>query len=170
MDFDTVDLQRGSNIIYTVRRWARDARPFVSIVHLAFTGTYRDGSSGAPDAHYIRGIITIVDGAWRPSATIIDFSALTYKWGDEMRKLLPPADHENAVVVGDGCRRAISTIRWGMNTKRDITEISNFFDNFHDACRYVAERQVEKWNEIVLHSDYLDETDTIALVDLGFGV
>ncbi|MCA9075827.1 MAG: hypothetical protein KDA93_12390 [Planctomycetaceae bacterium] len=167
MNFDTVDLQRSGDVTYTVRRWARDARPFISIIHLAFAGTYRDGSSGAPDAHYIHGIASITDGAWRPCAVILDFSSLSYEWGDEMSLVLPPDDAENAVVVSDKCRRAISTIRFGINTDRDITELSNFFDNFDDARKYVAERQVTDWNDSVKRSTPFDETELITLADMG---
>ena len=90
-----------------------------------------------------------------------------YQWGDEMLMLLP-ADKDNAVVVGEKCRRAISTMRWGVKTKRDITELPNFFDDFDEACRYVAQRRAERWNQSVKHSDYLVEADLITLADFGF--
>ncbi len=167
MNFDSIELERGSDITYTIRRWARETRPFFSIVHLAFTGTYRDGSAGAPDAHFIRGITSIVNGAWRPSAVILDFSEMTYEWGDEMAMLLPPVDDDTAVVVSDKCRQAISTIHFGIDSSRDITELSNYFTRFDHARRYVAQRLVDHWNENV--NVYLDASEMITLSDLGIG-
>lgn len=167
MNFETVALHRGSDITYAVRRWARDARPFISIVHLAFSGTYRSGSGGAPDAHYMSGILAIVEGAWRPSAIILDFSSLAYEWGDDIETVLPPDGGKNAVIVGDGSRRALSTLNWGVDTTRDITELPNFFDSFDAACKYVAELQVHSWNESVKRSEPADQNELITVADLG---
>ena len=167
MNFDPIDLHHGSNITYTIRRWARETRPFISIVHLAFIGTYRSGSAGAPDAHYMSGILAIVDGVWRPSAIILDLSSLAYEWGDDMEILLPSDGGENAVIVGAGSRRALSTLSWGVDTTHDITELPNFFDSFDAAHRYVAERKVESWTASIDRSNPSEQDELITLADLG---
>ena len=78
MKFDAIDLSKNGNISFSLRRWARNKQPFLSIVHVAFSGDYRSGSSGAPDAHYIDGIVRTVDAVWSPSAMILDLRDLDY--------------------------------------------------------------------------------------------
>ena len=80
MKFEPVDYKRDSNITFTMRRWARKARPYITVVQAVFSGNYRDGSAGAADAHLINGAINTINGAWFPSAMILDFSDLVYEW------------------------------------------------------------------------------------------
>src|SRR5215468_9652310 len=110
MKFAAVDLTKGGNISYSIRRWARDKRPFVSIIHLAFAGDYRSGSGGAPDAHYIGGMTRTVHEVWSPSAMILDLRELSYEWGDEMDLVLQSRINISAILVSPKCEPAISTL------------------------------------------------------------
>src|SRR5262245_36579816 len=113
MKFTAVDLTRGGNISYSIQRWARDKKPFLSVIHLAFAGEYRSGHAGAPDAHYIEGIVRTVHEIWRPSALILDLRELSYEWGDEMDLVLQPPTDISAIVVSPKCEPAISTLCYG---------------------------------------------------------
>jgi hypothetical protein len=168
MKFEPVDYKRDSNITFALRRWARESRPYITVVHVAFSGNYRDGSAGAPDAHHINGVINTISGAWYPSAMIIDFSDLTYEWGDEMSMFIPTPDDTNALVVGDKCRRALTTL-CTREPDGDIANINSVFDNFDDACSYVAKKQVESWNNSIRRSSTFDESELISLEHLGYG-
>ncbi len=82
-------------------------------------------------------------------------------------EILLPEDPRNALVVGNKCRRAMSTLQWGLATDRDITELTNIFDDLDEACRYVARQQVARWNDSIEQSDLLNESDRITLADFG---
>ena len=168
MQFEPVDYKRGSDITFELRRWARNSKPFISVVHVAFTGNYRDGSAGAPDAHLMDGVIKTIKGAWRPSAMIIDFSDLVYDWGDEMDMFIPIEDDTDALVVGDKCRRALTTL-CSCEPDADITDINSVFDNLDEACKYVAEKQVESWNNTICRGAVFDESELISLKHMGYG-
>ncbi|MFO0942544.1 MAG: hypothetical protein U0930_17550 [Pirellulales bacterium] len=165
MEFKSIDPWRGSDITFTAQRWARNSCPYVSIVHLSFEGNYRDGSSGAPDAHYMVGIRSIVQGAWYPSAMILDLSKLSYDWGDEMDLLIPSDGDRDAVIVGDQCSNALATLMFGIDTRKSITDAANYFDNFASALAYVANYQLERWNKSELRLD-LSQAKLLSLEDL----
>ena len=105
-----------------------------------FRGRYRDGSAGAPDAAFIRGLTHTAIEVWRPAAVVLDLSELHYEWGDEMDLLFDVgADQhvKSAIVVGPDCTKAIATLMWGVDTTRPATEAENIFDNLEEAWAYV---------------------------------
>src|SRR6266436_2805770 len=110
MRFEPINLTKDGNINFSLKRWGRDRKPFLSIIHATFSGDYRSGSSGAPDAHHIEGTMRTVHDVWRPSAVVLDIRDLHYEWGDEMALVLEPATKISAILVSPKCEPAISTL------------------------------------------------------------
>jgi hypothetical protein len=101
---------------------------------------YRDGSEGAPDAHFMCGLTEIALEIWRPAALVLDLSELQYDWGDEMDLVLSVGQRQHvpsAVVIGPGCSRAIATLFWGTDTSRLATEAENIFTDLDAAWKHV---------------------------------
>ena len=170
MKFEQIQIHRGSVITFDARFSSRDSVPHISFLHLAFSGRYRPGGEGAPDAHFIMGILKIAEGSWFPSATILDLSNLDYEWGNEMARILGTEQTQRfAIVVGEKCRRALSTLKYGKDTANDITDESNVFDSIDTALRYLAEIQVESWNESERRVGPPEDWTIISLGDLGIG-
>jgi hypothetical protein len=107
-----------------------------------FSGEYRIGSGGKPDARFIAGMTRMAVAIWHPAALVLDLSELRYEWGDDMRDLLPPSEGhmKSAVVVGPGCARAIATLLWGVDTQKAATEADFIFDNVEAAWESVRHR------------------------------
>jgi hypothetical protein len=167
MKFDAIDLTNNGNIRYSLQRWARDKAPFLSIIHLAFSGDYRLGSRGAPDAYYISGLVHTVDAIWHPSAMILDLSTLHYEWGNDMDLVLQPLGEVVAFVVGPKCERAISTLLYGVDTTKSVLEAVHFFDAFEPALKYVRQALVIEWNaKVEKRPPGLGSADLITLDDL----
>lgn len=168
MTFEPIDLTRSSAITHSLRRWARGSKPFLSILHVAFSGKYRDGSGGRPDAYFIRSVVHTAYEIWSPSGIVIDFSDLTYEWGDEMDVAYEsPGDIPTAIIVGPRCVRALSTLRYGLKSERSITEEKDVFRAFPDAIAWLRSRVVEDWNALVRkHPEWSPPSDMIAEKDL----
>lgn len=84
---------------------------------MRYFGTYRDGSAGATDADYILATSTAADKAWHSDTNILDFSELTYRWGDDMERVfslgwdpVTQCKQPLVVVVGDRCRDALKSL------------------------------------------------------------
>ena len=164
---EIVDLSSGSDIRYSLIRWARDSRPFISVLQLSISGAYRDGSAGAPDAHYITGIISTTAGVWRPSAFLVDFTNLTYEWGDEMDLIFEAIDENRAVaVVGEYCRKAMASLSFGLDIPRCMSEHENYFLTLADARNSLVRREVENWNRYVKEGGNMSDADLITEADL----
>ncbi len=118
----------------------KESRHFFDCLVARVNGRYRDGSTGNPDAYFLHGLIKTAVDLWSPKAVIIDFTNFQYDWGDMLELVYDaPESKERAYVVGNACRRAMSTLEFGENTQRDITEHDEFFDSFEDAFRYLKE-------------------------------
>ncbi|QIF01216.1 hypothetical protein [Roseimicrobium sp. ORNL1] len=167
MNFQPVSLAKEGNIEYSLRRWARGERPYLSIVHIAFSGDYRDGSSGAPDAHYIAGVAGILKAVWRPAAMILDLRELRYEWGDEMIIVLKSPSDVHAILVGPKCEPAISSLCCGIASGKSVLERPHFFREFEPAIEFVKEALVEDWNsKLERYKGMLSEEDRITVEDL----
>jgi hypothetical protein len=127
-----------------------------------FSGVYRTGSSGAPDAAFINGMLKAAQEVWNPRKIIIDFSELGYRGGDEMDYFTGPWwDYPCALVVGPKCIDAISTLAFGMNSTHKVTERPHVFDNLEDAWAFVNDKEL--WTR--LKQEY-DERFAQQLADL----
>ena len=106
----------------------------IDILVISFHGAYRDGSAGSPDAGLIKGIVKTGVSVFDPFSLLIDLSDLEYNWGDNLDLSFEEAEPTRTVVlVGEKCRRAMSTLYYGINTEKDIVDNEFFFDNFDKA-------------------------------------
>ncbi|MFO0926306.1 MAG: hypothetical protein U0736_04605 [Gemmataceae bacterium] len=116
---------------------------FTSVLIARFSGDYKDGAAGHPDAVYMAGMLRMGIEMWGPAAVVLDLTDLRYEWGDEMLWLVRPAFHyrKMAIVVGRGCARAIATLMWGVSTNKKATEADFIFDDLEAAWEHVRNRQ-----------------------------
>ena len=113
----------------------RFSRP--EFIYVGFSGEYRSGAEGKPDALYITSTIAALDTAWYSDAFIIDLTSLKYDRGDEMSwlwsigwKPVFRAHRPLAVIVGDQCRAALLTL--------DPDEYNRYaVDSFDDALNSI---------------------------------
>lgn len=106
----------------------------VEILIISFHGNYRNGSWGNPDAGLIKGIITTGLSVFRPFSLLVDFSNFEYNWGDDFDlSFEETASTTTVILVGEKCRRAMSTLTFGLNTEKDVVDNEFFFDNFDKA-------------------------------------
>jgi hypothetical protein len=106
----------------------------IDILVISFHGTYRDGSAGSPDAGLIKGIVKTGLTVFAPFSLLIDFSDLEYNWGDNLDLSFEETGNTTTVVlVSEKCRRAMSTLSFGVDTNKDIVDNEFFFDSFDKA-------------------------------------
>lgn len=106
----------------------------VDLLVITFHGRYRDGSEGRPDAGLIQGVIRTGIAVFDPFKLIIDLSDLEYTLGDNLSLLIDESEWiKTAYVVGDKCRRALSTLYFGAGTTKDIVDNQLYFDSFDRA-------------------------------------
>src|SRR5262245_59877574 len=86
MPLNPVTFENGTDIRYELQLETSGEKPRILV--LSFSGRYRPGHQGAPDASFIRGITQAATGVWRPAALILDFRRLDYVWGDEMEEVI----------------------------------------------------------------------------------
>jgi hypothetical protein len=106
----------------------------IDILIISFNGAYRDGSTGSADAGLISGIVATGVSVFDPFSLLIDFTDLEYNWGDNFNLSFEDANSTSTVIlVGDKCRRGMSTLAYGTGTDKDIVDNDFFFDNFDKA-------------------------------------
>jgi len=114
----------------------------VDILIISFHGTYRDGAAGSPDAGLIKGIVTTGISVFDPFSLLIDLSDLKYDWGDNLGLYFAEAESTTTVVlVGEKCRRAMSTLAFGLGTDKDIVDNEFFFDIYEKALEKLINKQ-----------------------------
>lgn len=107
---------------------------------VGFSGAYRDGSAGNPDAAFMKGVISLAAGIWWHKSLVIDLSKLSYAWGDMIEVALdPPGSRPVAIVVGPDCAEALATLWFGLDTDRQATEQSGVFDRLDAALAYLQQ-------------------------------
>jgi hypothetical protein len=118
-----------------------------SILVVKFTGQYRDGSLGNPDAGFMNAMIIAALTAWEPSAAIIDLSQLKYVWGDMLEVVFPGDAGEigdvhipTVLIVGDECREAIRTLMFGVNSTKSLSEVEWVHESLNDAWADIERR------------------------------
>lgn len=117
MELSTVSLEGLSDITHSIGLPPHALYEGPEFVVVSFSGRYRDGSLGAPDAKYIQAVLAAVDEAWFCEAVIVDFSQLKYECGDEMswvfgagRLRRSQCRRPLALIVGDGCRAGLLSL------------------------------------------------------------
>jgi len=145
MPIKPVTFEGETDIRYEIQLETSEGKPQSwCILVLSFSGHYRAGHYGAPDAGFIQGIMQAALGVWRPEALILDFRRLHYVWGDEMEEVLGcrgEIELPYAVVLGDPCRRAITTLVQQFHPKiASATELEHIFDDIEEAWKYVHQK------------------------------
>ena len=130
-----------SDITYSVSLAPHERYSTPEFAVVKFTGSYRDGAAGKPDALFLIAITEAVQKAWFTTSLIIDFSDLKYDWGDEMDwihdvgQFMPsPCSKPLAIIVGDQCRDALQTL-----SPEEYNE--NCVESFDDAISHIRTRK-----------------------------
>lgn len=117
MELTPVSFESLSSITHSVALPPHERFDTPEFVYAAFSGRYRDGAEGAPDATYIVSIMEAVQRAWYTKSLIIDLTDLIYDWGDNMEWVYgigwsgQTGCHKPlALIVSDKCRKALSTL------------------------------------------------------------
>jgi hypothetical protein len=84
---------------------------------IRYSGEYRIGSAGNPDAKYIFGTAAGAHAAWQANAVILDFTDLSYTWGDAIEMVLSiglrpelKTEFPVVIIVGERCREALQSL------------------------------------------------------------
>lgn len=143
MQLVPVSFEKLSNIKYSIALAPHERCSTPEFVVVKFTGVYRYGSAGRPDALFLVSMLAAVQKAWFTTSLIIDFTDFSYEWGDEMNwihdvgRFLPsPCDKPLAIVVGDQCRAALQTL-----SPDDYNQ--NCVKSFDDAVALIRSRKPE---------------------------
>ncbi|MCA9688413.1 MAG: hypothetical protein KC636_02310 [Myxococcales bacterium] len=87
------------------------------IAVLRFTGRYRDGSRGSPDAAYMAVVAAAALARATPDVLVLDLRALDYRWGNSILGVfvdVAEADREYPVglvlATSPRCRPALATL------------------------------------------------------------
>lgn len=145
MDFQSIAL---SNFCPTVTydykiKHLRDTH-LVDTLIISFHGKYRDGSAGSPDAGLIKGIVKTGVAVFDPFSLLIDLRDLEYNWGDNLDLSFEDAEPKrSAVLVSDKCRRAMSTLAFGIDTNNDIVDNDFFFDDMDKALAKLKDKNFQ---------------------------
>jgi hypothetical protein len=114
----------------------------VDLLIISFNGKYRDGSAGRPDAGLIKGLIKTGVLVFDPFSVLIDLRNLEYNWGDNLDLSFEETEPKKAVVIlGEKCRRAMSTLAFGIDTSKDIVDNEFFFDDYEKAIAKLKEEE-----------------------------
>jgi hypothetical protein len=137
-----------------------------TVLVVEFSGRYRIGCQGGPDATFMRDVTLTAAHLWRPDGVVLDLTDFAYEWGDNLEEVLgvgwvrndpywppgpfdhifrPAADEPEppmpfAVGVGTKCRDAIATLLFGLETTRPATDAEHLFDCLAAALEYVHSR------------------------------
>lgn len=103
---------------------------YPEILVVTFSGRYRDGSAGDPDAKLMKGIIDTAIGIWSPQSILLDLTDFEYVWGDYIEYIFDSPERQTVVtVVGSKCREALSTLLKGVSSREDIIDNERFFES-----------------------------------------
>jgi hypothetical protein len=113
------------------------------VLVISFTGSYPSGGAGNSSAEwmYESGKVLVADQ--RAKALVVDLRELRYDWGDMIELVYDigcscEPTCAQVTVVSSLNRRALSTLEWGEDTKRDITELPEFFDSIEEAVEFAS--------------------------------
>ena len=143
MELKPISFDTETNIIFKLELETTGKNRFWYTLIAKFSGTYRSGSAGAPDAHFIVGIAQTAVSMWHPGALVLDLRKLCYVWGDEMDGVLSSHSYYGipfAVVGSDECLPAIGTLFNGVDSKIPATDTDYIFDNLEEAWEYVRKK------------------------------
>ncbi|MEJ1130145.1 hypothetical protein V9L20_21375 [Variovorax sp. CCNWLW225] len=103
------------DIGYQVARIGREEKG--ALLRICFSGEYGIGADGNRDATYMDAMVRAACDVIRPDGVILDFSAMSYQWGDLLGKVLRVPERWEvlkeppfAIVDGPGCRDALRSL------------------------------------------------------------
>ncbi len=110
-----------------------------------FTGDYGHGASGNCDAAYMDAMYRAAFDVVAPDGLILDFSGLSYQWGDRLGQVLNPpciwgqlSTPPFAIVLGEACEDGLRSL-----LQEDLgwseSEPDWVFDGVSEAQRYVED-------------------------------
>lgn len=141
-DLKEIRLASLSDVLYSFHVGNHPGKSYdETVLVIRFAGTYRIGSAGNPDATFMSAMGNAGVEAFDPDVIVIDLSDLTYEWGDMLEMVFSIGDTLNrpsAVVVAEGCRAAIGTLCFGVNSEKDACEQEWIFDSLEAAWNYVT--------------------------------
>jgi hypothetical protein len=107
-----VSLAELSNITHEVALAPHHRFESPEFLYVKFSGEYRAGAAGCPDAIFITSHLAADRSAWHSTSLIVDLSDLTYVWGDEMGWIYRASDEWKslAIIVGDRSQAALKTL------------------------------------------------------------
>ena len=115
------------------------------VLIIGFSGEYRSGSSGNPDADFMIEFSELAVESCNPAAVIFDFSKLKYEWGDMLEAVYSAAPTDTAtgnarfaVVVGPHCADAIRTLELGELSDEPLSSIPWVHSNISSAHAYLC--------------------------------
>ncbi len=136
-----------SDIKYDMYLAGKQRETDAPVLILQFSGEYRFGSAGNPDAYFMHAICSVAVIAWEPKAVILDLSELKYEWGDMLELafnvpsrqpfLDPPL---RVVVAGPQCREAIRTLVFGIGSTNTFADADWLYEDFDTAWNYVEQK------------------------------
>lgn len=93
MSLTPIDLDAESPLLcrYAVPEGDDPVSPMVLVI--AFEGEYRSGSLGNPDARYMTGCVMRALASLSPCGLVLDFSKLTYRWGNALLGVIQAINH-----------------------------------------------------------------------------
>jgi len=90
---------------------------YPKLLIVEFSGEYRSGGAGKPDATFIMAIMNALQRAWPSKAIVIDFRKLSYQWGDEMEWVYGIGSNPRSgcntplsIIVGAQCEQALQSL------------------------------------------------------------
>lgn len=137
--FEKVSLDDLSNLECTFLL-GDDQSKYAGILMIRFSGEYRHGCAGNPDGQFMVAMRNAGVGAFNPYAVILDLSSLKYQWGDMLDSAFGSGGRYLpwAVVVGEGCRRAIETLGYGWESDQEPSVLREIFYSLEHACDYLV--------------------------------
>jgi hypothetical protein len=122
----------------------------VSVLVIAFFGTYRKGSQGNPDGAFVRGQVMAGMTMYMPSCLVLDFRNLSYEWGNTLLGVFEDIHH--FTDDGEGPAYPVITVTSdksgpALHSLLGIEGPSEFHHVDMDAALAEARRQAKIWLE-----------------------
>jgi hypothetical protein len=113
----------------------------VDTLMISFSGKYKDGAAGRPDAGFMKGVVLTGIEVWDPLGVIVDLRELEYNSGDHINAVFAAVTKMNsAILVGSKNRRGLSTLEFGTHTRQDLVDDEFFFDDLEKVKQQVKKR------------------------------
>ena len=130
---------------------ARSDRYTIGVIE--FSGHYRMGSAGNPDANFMKAMVAAGFAALDPDGLVIDLSELKYDWGDMLEAILPNEDGNygaeqfpTAVVVGPESEEAVRSLIVGIGPAAEPgAKVEWLVDSLDEALNQVLRRVEKIW-------------------------